>query len=127
MFLNMSNGRILEEIIRNETRKALEKNSNFDVYKVEFNNNENTPCGEYDMLIYSKSDNTCQIYEIKHSKHISKRQGHWLKSTSLNQLAEYFFGNIKKKAIIYMGDNNDGEIQYINANNYLQNINDYIF
>ena len=127
MFLDMAKGRILEEIIRHETRIALKKYKNISVYKLEFNGEEKVRRGEYDMLIYNSEKNTCQIYEIKHSKHQSKRQKHWLIHQANNQLTEYFFGPITSRTVIYIGQNVSGPINYLNASDYLLNIESYIF
>lgn len=126
MFLNMAKGRILEEIIRFETRLCLNEVKNLSVSKIVFNRVENIPHGEYDMLIYNSDSNTCQIFEIKHSKYQTKRQSHWLRQKENNALTEYFFGKIVKRSVIYLGKTTCDEIQYINAIDFLKNINSYI-
>ena len=63
-------GRMMEDIILLEASKALGRN--YKVFKLQFNS------GEFDMVIRDKINNTCAIYEIKHSKEYVPEQGRHL-------------------------------------------------
>lgn len=56
-------GRMLEDIVLLETSKAL--GENYKVFQLRFET------GEYDMVIRNKKNDTCAVYEIKHSDNSS--------------------------------------------------------
>ncbi len=60
-------GRMLEDIVLLETSKALKKN--YKVFKYQFEQ------GEYDMVVRNAENDTCAVYEIKHSKEYVPEQG----------------------------------------------------
>ena len=103
----------MEDIVLLETDKASSRHE--DVFKFKFDSG-----GEYDMVIYDKCQNTCRIYEIKHSEKIVDRQTRYLRDESKNTLIEKRFGKIMGKYVLYRGDNAmaDG-IQYVNVEEYL--------
>lgn len=106
-------GRMLEDIVLLETDKASSRHE--EVFKFKFDSG-----GEYDMVTYDKCQNTCRIYEIKHSEKIVDQQTRYLRDESKNALVEKRFGKITDKYVLYRGDNAmaDG-IQYVNVEEYL--------
>ena len=52
-------GRMMEDIVLLETMKAADKHHR--VFKLQF------AAGEFDMVIYDEKENSCEIFEIKHS------------------------------------------------------------
>lgn len=52
-------GRMMEDIVLLETMKAADKDHR--VFKLQFE------AGEFDMVIYDQKENSCEIFEIKHS------------------------------------------------------------
>lgn len=109
-------GRMLEDIILLETSKVANKNQ--DVFKFKFDIR-----GEYDMVIYDKSTNTCRVYEVKHSSKIVEQQTRFLRMEELNHIIEMRYGKITGKYVIYGGKTQDVDgIQYVNVEEYLKNL-----
>lgn len=105
-------GRMLEDIVLFETKKVLYKK---DVFKFKFNMG-----GEFDMVIYDRVNNTCEIYEIKHSKKIVERQKRYLLDQEKCNIIEQLYGKITDKFILYRGDYiEDNGIKYCNVEDYL--------
>lgn len=109
-------GRMLEDIILLETSKALRKN--YDVFKLQFIK------GEFDMVIYNKMNNSCAIYEIKHSKEYVPEQGRHLMDENKLALTTPRFGSLEGRYVLYLGENMDSEdgIAYRNAEEFLKNL-----
>ena len=109
-------GRMLEDIILLETSKALGKN--YDVFKLQFIK------GEFDMVIYNKMNNTCAIYEIKHSKEYVREQGRHLMDENKLTLTTPRYGSLVGRYVLYLGENMDSEdgIAYRNAEEFLKNL-----
>ncbi|MGN0757285.1 AAA family ATPase [uncultured Treponema sp.] len=105
-------GRILEEIVLLETKKA---NPEKDIFKLKF------AVGEFDMVVYDSENVNCKIYEIKHSKEISKEQYHHLVDTKKCEQTEFRYGKILSKVVLYRGKNSETEegILYRNVEEYL--------
>ena len=79
--------------------------------------------GEYDMIIYDKSTNTCKLYEIKHSDKIDDRQIRFLVDKDKCELIENKYGTIVGKYVLYRGQNKKIEsIDYINVEVFLTNL-----
>ncbi len=55
------------------------------------------------MLIYHSVDNTCEAYEIKHSREVVPRQYHMLEDEELCADAERKYGPIIARSILYRG------------------------
>ena len=109
-------GRMLEDIVLLETCKASPRK--YEVFKFKFEAG-----GEYDMVIYDNTTNTCRIYEIKHSDKIVPRQTRYLCDNELASLIEKRFGKITGKYVIYRGETQDvNGIQYLNVEEYLKNL-----
>lgn len=79
---------------------------------------------EFDMIIYTSGENTCEAYEIKHSAEIVPRQYHVLNDEEQCALVEQQYGRITKKCVIYRGKSCTLEngIIYLNVEEYLNSL-----
>lgn len=109
-------GRMLEDIILLETKKALWKD--YDVFKLQFET------GEYDMVVYGKHKHGCAAYEVKHSNQCVDEQARHLRNEKMLSGTSPRFGTLKGRYVLYLGDNKDTEdgIAYRNAEEYLKNL-----
>jgi hypothetical protein len=108
-------GRMLEEIVQLETKKA---NPNLEVFKLQF------AVGEFDMVVYDSENVCCKIYEIKHSKEKSPFQYRHLINEDNCKQTEFRYGKILEKVVLYRGESYSEEngIQYKNVEDYLMGI-----
>lgn len=108
-------GRMLEEIVQLETKKA---NPNLEVFKLQF------AVGEFDMVVYDPENVCCKIYEIKHSKEKSPFQYRHLINEDNCKQTEFRFGKILEKVVLYRGESCSEEngVQYKNVEDYLMEI-----
>lgn len=108
-------GRMLEEIVQLETKKA---NPNFEVFKLQF------AVGEFDMVVYDSENVCCKIYEIKHSKEKSPFQYRHLINEENCKQTEFRYGKILEKVVLYRGETCEEEngVQYQNVEDYLMEI-----
>jgi len=109
-------GRMMEEIILLETSKALP--ARYRVFKLQFD------AGEFDMVVYDSVENTCRIYEIKHSELAVPEQCRHLLDEEKCTATERRFGKITGKYLIYRGssmENSDG-IKYLSVSEYLRSL-----
>ena len=105
-------GRMLEEIVQLETKKA---NPDLEVFKLQF------VVGEFDMVVYDPVNVCCKIYEIKHSKDKDPLQyRHLINEENCNK-TEFRYGTILEKAVLYRGESTEAEqgIIYRNVEDYL--------
>ena len=110
--LNEIRGRMMEEIILLETKMAYPDK---EVFRLQF------AIGEFDMTVVDPVSITTEIYEIKHSAEMVPEQYKNLTDEEKCRATEFRFGAIKKKAVIYRGEDAiDGDIQYLNVENYLR-------
>lgn len=110
-------GRMLEDMVLLETLRALNAEK-FKVCKFMFAR------GEYDMLIYNKAENTCEVYEIKHSLGAVDEQARHLRDSEKICQTERRFGKIVKRCVLYRGQDfvcTDG-IEYQNVEKYLKEL-----
>ena len=109
-------GRMLEDIILLETAKALGKQ--YRVFKYQAKR------GEYDMVIRDRRNNTCAVYEIKHSHEYVRGQGRHLMDEEMLKLASPRFGNLVGRYVLYLGEAMDTEdgIAYRNAEEFLKTL-----
>ena len=107
-------GRMMEDIILLETKRAL---SDKKVFVLQF------PVGEYDMVVADPENITCSLYEIKHSdKRVAEQARHLLDNEKC-EYAEKQYGDIAEKAVIYNGAASaEGEIEYLNVEDYLTHL-----
>lgn len=109
-------GRMLEDIVLLETVRSLPGNRS--AFKLTLERSE------FDMVIYSSEENTCEAYEVKHSTEIVPRQYHILEDEEQCQLVEKQYGQMTRKCVIYRGRNCTLEngIEYLNAEEYLKSL-----
>lgn len=109
-------GRMTEDIVLLETMKYLDDYHT--VFKLQFAR------GEFDMVIYDKRENTCEIYEIKHSREIVPEQYRHLINSEECEPTERRFGLITKRVVLYNGSDAtlDNGIEYRNVSEYLRSL-----
>ena len=113
--MNEIKGRMMEDIVILETMMASREK---EVFKLQF------AVGEFDMVIVDPAAITCEIYEIKHSEKAVPEQYKNLIDKEKCKATEFRFGEIKRKAVIYRGeDKSDGDIEYLNVEKYLRGLN----
>ncbi len=114
--LNDVKGRMLEDIVLLETSKSIP--SSRKAFQYRFAEGE-----KFDMVIYNSINNTCSIYEVKHSDKISPDQAKHLLDPLKCETLERIYGNIEKKYILYRGKTyENGDIIYMNIEEYLKNL-----
>ena len=112
--LNSIRGRLMEEIVLLETKRAFPKK---DVFTLMF------PSGEFDMVVSDDESESCRIYEVKHSTEAVDRQYRHLIDREKCEKTERIYGKITEKAVIYRGKTHeDGPVRYINVGEYLRNL-----
>lgn len=111
-------GRMLEDIILLETSKALGKNYN--VFKFRYVG------GEFDMVIRDSKNNSCAIYEIKHSRVCVEDQAKHLCNPEFLSKITPRFGKLVGRYVLYLGENLDLDngIAYRNAEEFLKMLPD---
>ena len=112
--LNEIRGRMMEEILLLETKMAYPDKQ---VFKLQL------AIGEFDMVVVDPASITTEIYEVKHSAEMVPEQYKNLVDEEKCQATEFRFGTITKKAVIYRGEDAiDGDIRYLNVENYLRSL-----
>ena len=112
--MNEIKGRMMEDIVILETMMA---NPDKEVFKLQF------AVGEFDMVIVDPAAITCEVFEIKHSEEAVPEQYKNLIDMEKCKATEFRFGEIKRKAVIYRGeDKSDGSIEYLNVEEYLRGL-----
>lgn len=103
-----------QAIVLLETMKAADKDHR--VFKLQFE------AGEFDMVIYDQKENSCEIFEIKHSSKQVPFQYRHLVDEDKCQRTERRFGPIHGRYILYRGEDAQMEngVQYWNVENYLK-------
>ena len=111
--LNDVKGRMLEDIVLLEKIKYSSKDELVFKFKFSFG-------GEIDMVIYNSKENTCSLYEIKHSDKLSANQYRHLIDEEKCKIIESKFGKITGKYVLYRGKNCIvDDITYLNVEDYL--------
>ena len=108
-------GRMMEDIVLLETKMSKPGKQ---VFRLQF------PIGEYDMVVVDPKTIECEIYEIKHSAERVPAQYRFLEDTEKLASVKFRYGRVKKKAVIYRGQNtilNNG-IEYLNVEDYLKSL-----
>ena len=109
-------GRMLEDIVLLETVLAFPGRK---VFSLQFD------VGEFDMVVQDPETITCQIYEIKHSDKIDEHQYRHLLDSRKCEAAEFRYGRITGKYVLYRGENTDiNGIHYMNVEEYLMHLKD---
>ena len=107
-------GRMLEEIVLLETKKA---RPNCEVFKLQFD------VGEIDMVVFDRTSASCELYEVKHSamRHVS--QYRHLADSEKGRGIERRYGSITGRYVIYRGEHfEDGMVRYLNVEEYLKGL-----
>ena len=78
----------------------------------------------YVIVVADSAIATCEIYEVKHSKEQTKEQYRHLIDEEKLKSTEFRYGKIKKKVVIYRGENATLEngIEYRNVEEYLKSL-----
>ncbi len=107
-------GRMTEDIVLLETKLS---RRDMQVFKLQF------AVGEFDMVIFDRANLCCQIFEIKHSTEVNPAQYRHLTDEEKCRQTEHRYGQITKKAVLYRGTSHmEGDIEYINIEEYLCNL-----
>ncbi|MBQ3972969.1 MAG: AAA family ATPase [Lachnospiraceae bacterium] len=107
-------GRMMEDIILLETRLACPDKK---VFKLQF------PVGEFDMVVCDPRDLTCSIYEVKYSTEQVPEQYRHLINEEKCSMTSHRYGDITGKYVIYRGEPaEDGDVQYLNVEDYLKSL-----
>ena len=105
-------GLMLEDIVLLETHKVMNKKR---VFKLQF------AVGEIDMVIYDPENDSCELYEIKHSNVQAEEQWRHLEDEKKLEHVRNIYGTITRKCVLYKGENTvlpDGR-EYKNVEEYL--------
>ncbi len=108
-------GIMLEGIVLLETHKVMKKKR---VFKLQF------AAGEIDMVIYNPEDDSCELYEIKHSNVQAEDQWKLLQNEKNLEYVRNIYGRISRKCVLYKGENEvlpDGR-EYKNVEEYLREL-----
>jgi len=113
--LNEIRGRMMEDIVVLETRIA--KSDQY-VFRLQY------PVGEFDMVIVDPKRIECELYEIKHSDKMVPNQYRFLEEKEKLEEAEFRYGKIRKRAVIYRGQSMvlENGIEYLNVEEYLKSL-----
>ena len=112
--LNEIRGRMMEDIILLETKMAYPQKN---VFRLQF------AIGKFDMVVADPIEINCEIYEIKHSSEQVATQYKNLIDQEKCSATEFRYGPIKRKAVIYRGENaRNDDIEYLNVEDYLTSL-----
>ena len=106
-------GRMMEDIVLLESQTAHHDRI---VFRLQF------MIGEFDMVVVDTKAAECELYEIKHSAEVVPAQYRFLIDPEKCNAAEFRYGKIKRRAVIYRGESKlmDNGIEYINVEEYLK-------
>ncbi len=107
-------GRMMEEIVLLETQEA---RKDAEVFTMHF------PVGEFDMVVWYRERNQCEIFEIKHSDKRDAMQRRHLADEKLCAKVRHRYGEISARTVLYRGEDavEDG-IAYKNVEEYLKEL-----
>ena len=105
-----------EDSVLLETMKAAEKRHR--VFKLQ------CAAGEFDMVIYDEKENSCEIFEIKHSGKQTPEQDRHLVEEDKCRQTERRFGSIQGRFVLYRGEGTQLEngVTYWNVEDYLKSL-----
>lgn len=105
-------GCLLEEIVLYQTSLA-----NKETFKIAF------PLGEIDMVTLDTNKKSSNVFEIKYSSTIDKRQYAHLVNEDFVSVIEKAYYPIDKKIVLYKGQNSViDDVIYLNVEEYLKSI-----
>ena len=109
-------GRMLEDIILLETMQALGRD--YHVFKLQFTT------GEFDMVIRDEKNNSCAVFEIKHSREYVREQARHMMDENKLSLTAPRFGKLVGRYVLYLGEDMDTEdgIAYRSAEKFLKDL-----
>lgn len=109
-------GRMMEDIVLLDRIKTILKGKR--VFKLYLSRME------FDMVIYDTQSDTCEEYEIKHSTEKVPEQTRALLNEELNKEVEAKYGQVMRRCVIYRGQScTEGDVEYLNVQDYLKGIN----
>ena len=113
--LDTIRGRMLEELVLLETKKACGDRK---VFKLQF------AVGEFDMVVQNGKEGTIDVFEIKHSKERNEMQYRHIMNEENVEKAAFRFGRVKRRIVLYRGENCtlDNGVEYINVEEYLMSL-----
>ena len=105
----------MEDIILLETKMAKPEKH---VFHLQF------PIGEFDMVITDQKKAECEIFEIKHSTEIVPVQYRFLDDSQKLEAAEFRYGTIRRRCVIYRGEDMilENGVEYLNVEGYLKKL-----
>lgn len=108
-------GRMLEEIVQLETKKA---NPHLEVFKLQF------AVGEFDMVVFDPENLCCRVYEIKHSKEKNPAQYRHLIDGEKCRQTEFRYGAILERVVLYRGESQmlENGVEYKNVEEFLKDL-----
>ena len=105
---------MLEDIVLLDTIRSLPESKK--AFRMQFKT------GEFDMAVYDRRSDTCEIYEIKHSRTRSPQQYRHLVDKEKCAAMEKRFGRITGRFVLYSGEDHvceENDVRYLNVENYL--------
>ena len=79
--------------------------------------------GEVDMVCYDPNEDSCALFEIKHSKAMVMEQARYLLDERMNDLISARFGKIISRIVLYRGPSEqNGGVSYQNVESYLKGL-----
>lgn len=115
-------GRMMEDIVLLETKLS---KKNCEVFRLQF------AIGEFDMVVFDPEEETCEIYEIKHSDKIVLQQCRHLLDKQKCEDTAFRYGTIIGKYVIYCGAttslvqagvSTQEDVAYLNVEEYLKKL-----
>lgn len=107
---------ILKDIVLLETEKAI--SDRYRAFRLRMEE------GSFDMVVYDKEQNQCNVFEIVNAKEIQQKHYRNLIDDAKTKELENRFGKITTKYILYRGEDylDDDKIIYLNVEEYLKNL-----
>ena len=107
---------ILKDIVLMETMKGI--SDRYRAFRLHMSE------GSFDMVVYDKEQNQCNVFEIVNTKEIQQKHYKNLVDEGKISQLEKRFGKITTKYILYRGEDyfDDDKIIYLNVENYLKSI-----
>lgn len=115
-------GRMMEDIVLLETKLS---KKNCEVFRLQF------AIGEFDMVVFDPEEETCEIYEIKHSDKIVLQECRHLLDKQKCEDTAFRYGTIIGKYVIYRGAttslvqagvSTQEDVTYLNVEEYLKKL-----
>ena len=115
-------GRMMEDIVLLETKLS---KKNCEIFRLQF------AIGEFDMVVFDPKEETCEIYEIKHSDKIVLQQCRHLLDKQKCEDTAFRYGTIIGKYVIYRGAttslvqagvSTQEDVTYLNVEEYLKKL-----